>query len=267
MKNLIYQGANQRKALYDLEIPSNFNQHILVFAHGFMGFKDWGAWHLVQDFFTSKGFGFLKYNISHNGTDLQNPTEFVDIEAFGKNCYSYELADLKAITQLLKDTYPNAKYSLIGHSRSGGIALLSSPWHFFDHIISWAGISTILDRFPTGEQITQWKKDGVRYIKNGRTHQDMPLNYSQYEDAILHQKELDIQSICKKSSTPTLLIHGSNDDAVPLSEGKNLALWLGVDLIELDGANHTFGATHPWDSDKLPKDLAKACEYTLTYIS
>ena len=52
--NRIYTGSNGRQSLIDLELPENFNGNLVVFVHGFMGFKDWGAWHLVQEFFTKK---------------------------------------------------------------------------------------------------------------------------------------------------------------------------------------------------------------------
>ena len=53
LKNASYSGANGRNSLIDLEIPEEFNGEIIIFIHGFMGFKDWGAWNLVQQFFCS----------------------------------------------------------------------------------------------------------------------------------------------------------------------------------------------------------------------
>jgi len=64
-KNSIYIGAKEKESLIDLEIPKQFNGQIIIFIHGFMGFKDWGAWNLVQQFFTVKGYGFCKFNTSH----------------------------------------------------------------------------------------------------------------------------------------------------------------------------------------------------------
>ncbi len=113
----------------------------------------------------------------------------------------------------------------------------------------------------------KWKQDGVRYIKNGRTHQDMPLFYSQYEDAVKNKALLDILATCKKSTTPTLVIHGTNDDAVPIEEGRLIAEALNVALVSIADANHTFGATHPWNEDTLPAHLKEVCEKTLQFIT
>ena len=40
---------------------------LVIFCHGYKGFKDWGPWHLVAKAFAEAGFFFLKFNFSHNG--------------------------------------------------------------------------------------------------------------------------------------------------------------------------------------------------------
>ena len=40
---------------------------VVVFVHGFKGFKDWGHFPLLADFFAGQGFVFVKLNLSHNG--------------------------------------------------------------------------------------------------------------------------------------------------------------------------------------------------------
>ena len=86
--NEIFQGADGKESLIDLIIPENFNGKLIVFVHGYMGFKDWGCWPMVEQFFVENGYAFCKYNISHNGCSVDSPTDFVDLESFGKNTYS-----------------------------------------------------------------------------------------------------------------------------------------------------------------------------------
>ena len=85
LKNSIYYGSDGRASLFDLEIPSSWNNELIIFCHGFMGFKDWGAWNLVQTFFVNQGFGFAKLNLSHNGGTVTEGFDFPDEEAFAKN--------------------------------------------------------------------------------------------------------------------------------------------------------------------------------------
>jgi hypothetical protein len=94
LKNQIYTGTDGRQSLIDLTIPENFNNQLMIFIHGYMGYKDWGCWNLVEKYFTDLGFGFCKCNVSHNGGTIENPIDFPDLEAFGQNNYSKELFDL-----------------------------------------------------------------------------------------------------------------------------------------------------------------------------
>ncbi|MDG1858583.1 MAG: hypothetical protein P8I94_05750, partial [Emcibacteraceae bacterium] len=87
MKNQTFIGAKEKASLLDLNIPSNCSGKLIVFVHGYMGFKDWGCWNLVEDYFTELGFGFCKYNVSHNGCSTKDSLNFVDLEAFAEDNY------------------------------------------------------------------------------------------------------------------------------------------------------------------------------------
>ena len=63
---------------------------IILFVHGFKGFKDWGAFNLIADYFAEAGFVFIKMNFSHNGLSLEEDYYFEDLEAFGQNNFSIE---------------------------------------------------------------------------------------------------------------------------------------------------------------------------------
>jgi pimeloyl-ACP methyl ester carboxylesterase len=268
MKNLIYLGSNNRESLIDFEIPNNFNQEIIVFIHGFMGFKDWGAWNLVQDYFTKKGFGLCKFNISHNGGTIENGIDFPDEESFGRNTYSKELNDVFCVLNWIDNQgISYSKLHVIGHSRGGGIAVLAaSSDQRISSVTSWAGISDIESRFPAGKELEEWKSSGVRYVQNGRTKQNLSQYYSLYEDFIENKSKLDIAEACRKVRIPASVIHGAEDTSVLPSEGELNAKRLNVQLHLIENADHVFGASHPWNSEQLPKALNEVCDLTLTFI-
>lgn len=269
--NSQYTGSEKRHSLIDLELPSDFNGELVVFVHGFMGFKDWGAWHLVQQFFTEKGFGFCKFNLSHNGGNIDNGIDFPDEDAFGKNCYSFEVADIQHALNFMCNIVPHIKrIRLIGHSRGGGAVILAG--HQFGHsyplvsIHTWAAISDIGMRFPSGLAFDQWQKDGVRYVQNGRTKQDLPQYFSLYEDFKHNENELNIRQAIENLQIPIFIYHGEKDTSVPLTEGMSLANWANAPLHLIKGADHVFGAAHPWKSQKLPLALAELCEMTFQHM-
>jgi pimeloyl-ACP methyl ester carboxylesterase len=268
IKNKSYKGSNNRESLIDFEIPENFNGEIVVFIHGFMGFKDWGAWNLVQDYFKKKAFGFCKFNLSHNGGTIENGIDFPDEESFGRNTYSKELNDVNCVLNWIdKQGVSYTKLHLIGHSRGGGIAFIAASIdQRISSVTSWAGISDIESRFPAGKELENWKSSGVRYVQNGRTKQNLPQYYSLYEDFIENKRLLDIGKACFNMKIPACMIHGSDDTSVFPSEGELNAKRLNVPLQLIENADHVFEASHPWNSNQLPKALNEVCDLTLTFI-
>jgi len=266
-RNAQYIGAQKRASLYDLTIPENWNKRLIIFSHGYNGYKDWGAWNLMEDFFVEKDFGFLKYNVSHNGGTTENGIDFPDLDAFAGNSYSNERIDMESIIDLAKEEVEDlTKIYLVGHSRGGGMVILQSQNPKVDKIAALAPISDIGKRFPTDEALENWKSEGVRYTTNGRTKQEMPHNYSQYEDFLQNRKRLNIEKYASNSHVPICVIHGEDDPAVKIEEGEAIAQWAGVNLIRIPNEQHTFGAKQPWTEKALPLGLKTVCEHLLAFF-
>ena len=130
-KNNILPSEAKKSIVYDVFFePSSTPKPIVIFAHGYKGFKDWGAWELVAETFANAGFFFLKFNFSHNGGTIEQPIDFPDLEAFANNNYSIELDDLNRVVDFISSDNSFSKeinteeINLIGHSRGGGIVLI-----------------------------------------------------------------------------------------------------------------------------------------------
>src|ERR1700755_3024138 len=97
-QNFNIPGAKGRGMLIDITFDDTLiNAPMVIFAHGFKGFKDWGTHNLLAHYFAEHGYRFLKFNFSHNGTTPDKPIDFSDLIAFSDNTFSIELADLKAV--------------------------------------------------------------------------------------------------------------------------------------------------------------------------
>ena len=97
-KNIILNRTDKKPLLIDtFYSESKTDQPIVVFCHGYKGFKDWGAWNRMARLFADAGYFFIKFNFSHNGGTLSQPIDFPDLEAFGKNNYTKELDDLGSV--------------------------------------------------------------------------------------------------------------------------------------------------------------------------
>lgn len=262
-----YTGANGRESLYELT-TSTSHQELVVFVHGFMGFMDWGAWHLVGDFFTNAGYDFCRFNLTHNGGTPAHPIDFSDTEAFGQNTYSKELFDISALLKHLETTHRTyQQIHLIGHSRGGGMAILAAQqWQQVSplgQVCTWAAICDIARRFAQGQELKEWRESGVRYVKNGRTLQELPQFFELYANFERNKIKLDIKAAAKDIGKRLHIFHGDQDTSVPISEAYELREASGAEVREIKGADHVFGAVHPWTKASLPPLLELLCKKTL----
>jgi len=275
LKNILIDGLHQKPILTDVFYKKNNQKKpIVIFAHGYKGYKDWGAWNLVAKAFADNGFVFVKFNFSHNGGTVSQPIDFPDLEAFGNNNFIKELDDLQSVINWVSQNkdfvneFDFSNINLIGHSRGGGIVLLKAAQEkLINKVITWSAVSDYAARFPTDKILEDWKNRGVTYVHNSRTHQQMPLYYQFYQNFIDNKERLNICKSVKKLEIPQLIIHGQADETVSMKEAQDLHTWNPKnELYIVKNANHTFGSKHPWKSDLLPEALAKAVTKTISFI-
>ena len=274
IKNHCIEGSAGKPILLDMYWQGEaVKKKTVIFCHGYKGFKDWGAWELVAKEFAKAGFVFIKFNFSHNGGTVENPIDFPDLEAFGRNTYTIERNDLEKVIDWVTTTkiLPKSKslnLSVIGHSRGGGIALLQAGKdERISKIITWAAISDIGSRFPKGDELEAWKNQGIRYVKNGRTMQEMPHRYHFYEDYLQNKKALDIlMATVNLKLRPLLIIHGNRDQAVNIEEAKILHQSNPKSTLKIiEETGHTFDSKHPWVKNKLPEKLQEVVDYSIQF--
>ena len=275
IKNTIVKGKHQKPIVTDVFYKeTNQPKKVVVFCHGYKGFKDWGAWNLMAKAFADAGLFFIKFNFSHNGGTVEKPVDFLDLEAFGNNNYTKELDDLESIIDWIstnsdfKNEANINEISLIGHSRAGGIVLLKANEDVrIKKVITLAGVSDFGKRSSTIGDLEQWRKDGVKYVVNGRTKQNMPHFYQFYEDFIANEERLNIQKATENIKVPHLIIHGENDTSILIKEAENLKKWNPKSKYKtIKNADHVFNVSHPWEKDLLSKELKKVVEVCVDYL-
>lgn len=261
LKNQILQSKHERKFLLDAFYKATKTKKaVVIFVHGFKGFKDWGHWNLFCENFANQNIIAIKFNFSHNGTTIENPLDFDDLEAFGNNNFCTELDDLETVlnwlenqTEIDKAEIDFENINLIGHSRAGGIVLRKAlEDNRINKICTLAAVSNYEEKW-TKEVVEHWKKEKTVYILNGRTKQKMPLHFQLCENYFENRERLNIESNCKKLENKVLIIHGTEDTAVDFKAAKDLESWIkNAELLKIENANHVFGGTHPFEKKELP---------------
>jgi len=270
-QNIIISNPETKEFLADAFYPeSDKKLPLVIFVHGYKGYKDWGAWSMMGEQFAEAGFFFVKFNFSHNGTTIEDPHNFADLEAFGNNNYSKELSDLGVVIDhfIQNEKIDDQKLILVGHSRGGGISIIKT---FEDEringLITLASVDT-LDRFPKNSAFERWEKAGVFYVVNGRTKQEMPHYYQFYEDFKRNEFRFDVERATEMAMAQMLIIHGTQDESVSMKSAEHLhILNPNSELFLIENANHTFGAKEPWEENGLPEDLKKVVEKSIEFIN
>ncbi|GAB3636576.1 hypothetical protein GCM10027422_21660 [Hymenobacter arcticus] len=257
--------------------PTGQPQPVVVFVHGFKGFKDWGHFNLLGRFFAEKGFVFVKLNLSHNGVVVGGSGDLEDLEAFGNNNFSLELDDLGQLIDALHTPratpLPAAaldlrRLYLVGHSRGGALVLLKAAEDpRVTAVATWAAVADLHPRWPAAV-LTQWQRDGVLQVPNARTGQQLPMYYQIVENFYQNPARLDLPALLPGLRQPLLLIHGDQDETVPVTAVHQLhAGQPTAEVLVVPGANHVFGGTHPWVESKLPPQVQLIAERTAAFFT
>ncbi len=276
-KNIIIPGAHKLPIALDIFFNDEAaKKPVVIYAHGFNGFKDWGHFDLIAEQFAAAGYVFVKFNFSHNGTSPESPEDFTNLEAFGNNNYTKQLDDLKLVIDWVCDAaHPYRKVTdcdhiyLIGHSMGGGVILLhAAADKRIKIIITWASISEC--KTPWGswspDKIQEWKETGVAWYNNSRTNQQMPMYYQLYEDYDHNRERLDIKKAITQLTIPILICHGQEDNAVPVEKAHTLKGWQPSAQLFITNGDHVFGRKHPWTENKLPVNMQRVVDASLQFL-
>jgi dipeptidyl aminopeptidase/acylaminoacyl peptidase len=241
----------------DLRFPTE-TEHplpVIVFVHGFKGFKDWGWGPYLTEELARRGFYVVSYNFTYNGVEGDG-TEFTRLDLFARNTYSREVRELREVIDTIANgATPQPEMAdrdhigLLGHSRGGGIVLIeASSDDRVRAVTTWGAVSDF-NRY-TDRQKQLWRQQGYFESKNMRTGQMMRLDVTLLDDLEQNAEALDIGKAAATLGKPLLIMHGEQDLSVRIEEGERLRSLADRSLTEYEAiprTAHTFGVVHPFE--------------------
>ncbi|QDX95639.1 alpha/beta fold hydrolase [Brevibacillus laterosporus] len=245
-------------------------QPLLIFCHGFKGFKDWGSFPYVADALATKGVTVIRFNFSANGVG-ESLTEFDELEKFGINTYAREVADLNVLMRaILERELPLAEHFdteqiyVMGHSKGGGDAILFGANHpAIKGIITWNGIAQV-NLFD--EDLRQELKDtGIAYIMNGRTGQRMPIMPEVVEDVDQNVEAYDLLKKVSQLDKSLLIVQGEKDFGRLVHGAKLLKEAYPQAILHwIKEADHVMNTKHPFTGTSA--ELEEAIDVTSQFV-
>lgn len=246
-----YLGARNRESAGSIHLPTAVERPVpvVVFAHGFKGFQDWGFFPPLCDAFAERGYAAVRFNFSHNGCSPEGREED-DLKAFQENRLSFEVIDLSLmLEQLRTSAVPGAelldsdRMLIVGHSRGGSAVLQCAG----EEGVCGLGLLASISRYPrVGEdERLAWMKAGAHYVENARTKTRLPLGLGLLAELVGEPTLLE--RMAKAVRVPACIIHGEKDATVLPTAARELHSWIAhSELHLLESGDHTFGARHPF---------------------
>lgn len=252
------EGVFCRKTEADLALA--------VITNGHNGFYNYGMFPYLQERLAENNISTFSYNFSHGGVK-GDEDYFTEIEKYEMNCMRLETEDLYC---LIKKITSNSEYSadekklvLISHSLGSiptifGARKLLKEGIKIDGIILIAPTNTL--DFWSNEEMEEWDKNGVLYLLNKRTNQQLPQGKEYLKETKLAKSDWNLENALRDVATRFLIIHGEKDEAVPLVEPETINKWNKQfgnksELKIIPNATHTFNTKHPFTGPSTELDL------------
>ena len=219
------RNTSGEKIDYSYHDGNTESKNMVILGHGVTGNKDRPFLVALANGLASAGISTLRISFSGNG-DSEG--------SFTDSTISKEVTDLGSVI----DRFPDKTITYIGHSMGGAVgAIRTSQDSRIKFLVSLAGMVNTRQfaetefGMVTPDQGNMWEDE------------DCPLSSSYMNDLKTIESTVPCAS---KITVPWLLIHGTEDDVVPIQDSKDILAAAGdlATMLELPGANHVFADDH-----------------------
>jgi pimeloyl-ACP methyl ester carboxylesterase len=239
----------------------------VVICHGFKGFAHFSFFPYLAQRLAEAGYRAVTFDFSGSGIG-EDRENFTNPEAFTHNTYRQELDDLEAVVAEARvRDWIEGGYGLFGHSRGGGVAILHACRDpEVKALVTWAAISSTNRWSP--EVVASWRATGFMDVVNARTKQTIPVSLELLKEVEqLGDTLLNIPFAASRIRSPWLIMHGAEDETVPVSEAERLnSLADAVSTLRIvENGNHSFGGKHPLQ--EITPTLAMVTQHTVDFFA
>lgn len=271
LQSVEFDSPSGKRIVADIRsIDDGEPKPVVLVLHGFKAFKDWGFFPYICSELARHGAISICINFSLNGY-VVGSDKVERSDDFARNTISLEIEEVRlTVRKILDNSLPglsnrNGNIFLLGHSRGGGLALLSAvkERNSIQKVVIWNSIGTF-ERF-TDRQKRLWRETGTFQVENSRTHQTLGMNLDFLLDIESHSQEYSLLAAAKKLNDALLIIHGEQDMTVPVREAKKLSeQGNDIQLQIIPATGHKFGIDHPFEQTSAA--LNTALDYTYRFF-
>lgn len=249
---------------------------VVVIAHGFKGYKDYGMFPAIAARVAAAGCIAHRFNFSHSGMTEQTEV-FERPDLFERDTWSRQVTDVRAVRDAITAGALEGgglPLVLLGHSR-GGVAVLLTVGR--DAGVAGrpapAGVVTLAapsycNPFTT-EVASQLLEQGWIESPSSRTGQDLRVGADFLREQLDDPDGHDVLALVGRITCPLLVIHGDADPTVaPECAEQIAAAHAGPNQVLLvESGDHVFDTPNPFPADGEPSpQLATVLEAVAAFL-
>ena len=265
------EGADGQAVLGNTHLPTGDGAGVILIAHGFKGYKDYGFIPYLADRAARDGLIAHRFNFSHSGMTNQIET-FERPDLFERDTWGKQIQDLATVAAAVKaETIPGDAAALptvwFGHSR-GGVTALLAGWRCF------AGDLDDLDPVKPAAIVAAASPDTTSHLDEGqrkllmqqgwlespsaRTGQTLRISPNALIEIERNPSAFEPCEAVRHLPCPLLFVHGDDDQTVHPDTSKRMyEIAPQAELRVLAGATHTFNAPNPMDLAAVAPDQTR----------
>jgi dipeptidyl aminopeptidase/acylaminoacyl peptidase len=241
MKNKVFFKSSRGHRLSGiLSEPSARNKgRMTILCHGFSSSKESRTNVRLEEILNNSQISTFRFDFFGHG-ESEGKFEEITISEAADDVLS-SLKFLKGLGYV--------EIGLVGSSFGGMASLIAvSKTKDILFLALKSPVSDLMGRLMAGydeEIMKSWKDKGVLSVITP-DGEELGLSYSFFEDA----EKVDGYACCEKIKIPTLIIHGSKDETVPLGQSRRASALIENSRLEvIQGADHRY--TNPDDFEKM----------------
>ncbi len=230
--------------------PTEQARGALICCHGFKGYKDYGFLPMLCEQAALQGLVAMRFNFSHSG--MTNNTEtFERPDLFEKDRWGRQIEDLQYVFENDKRiaTLPRVVF---GHSRGGVTGTLFAGRIKPPSLVGMINAAAPDYACKMDDLVRdQIRAEGRLLSPSGRTGQKLYVGLDWLEEIERDPDLFDPILAATKVDCPMLILHGDQDETVPLDCAHNLhqSATPNSEKAIIEGANHVFNCPNPMPVD------------------
>jgi pimeloyl-ACP methyl ester carboxylesterase len=254
------EGSDGAVILGNAHVPAGEPAGVVLVAHGFKGYKDYGMFPAIAESVAGRGFIAHRFNFSHSGM-TNNLETFERPDLFAQDTWNKQVFDVRAVIDAVEHGALEGgglPLILFGHSR-GGVSALLTAGRYADDIgldrlagVVTAAAPSACNPFSAEEQAELLAR-GSLVSPSSRTGQDLRIGTAflteQQDDPAGH----DVTALAARIACPVLVVHGENDPTVPADRaGAIAAACRQAEVRIVPGGDHVFNTPNPMPPGAAP---------------